>query len=189
MSQLIALVIAIVLGAVVTAIGYVFLGGAFAEQSIKAEAQKILAQAEQIEAAMIAYKLDNNGVITLGESDPNNDGDYSDNEIFKHLIAGGYLKNNVNGSVDDTTLSWHLAGDADGNGVCDETENCTIQRVVQDSAQCIQANYQKNRYPEDGLEVGDVLPNGYTVQSGDVSSEGVPICNAGITGAACCVVL
>tara|TARA_Y100000588_G_scaffold324551_2_gene357793 strand:- start:13945 stop:14511 length:567 start_codon:yes stop_codon:yes gene_type:complete len=188
MSQLIALVIAIVLGAVVTAIGYVFLGGAFAEQSVKAEAQKILAQAEQIEAAMIAYKLDNNGVITLGESDPNNDGDYSDNEIFKHLIDGGYLKNNIN-EAGETELSWHLAGDTNGNGICEGSESCTIQRVVPNSDQCIQANYQKNRYPEDGLEVGDVLPNGYTVQSDDVSSEGVPICNAGITGAACCVVL
>ena len=55
-----------------------FLGGAFSEQSVKAEAQKILVQAEQIEAAMIAYKLDHNGVITLGES-----GDLSNNEILE----------------------------------------------------------------------------------------------------------
>ena len=54
MSQLIALIIAIALGAIVTAIGYVFLGDAFQNQSGKAEAQKILVQAEQIEVAMIA---------------------------------------------------------------------------------------------------------------------------------------
>ena len=185
MSQLIALVIAIVLGAVVTAIGYVFLGGAFSEQSVKAEAQKILTQAEQIEAAMVAYKLDNKGVITLGESDPNGDGDYSDSQIFRHLIEGGYLKNNINDTVSDSTLSWHLSGNI-VNGAC--VDECSIQRVVPNSDQCIQANHQKNRYPEDGLEVGDVLPNGYTVLTGDVSSEGVPICNAGISGAACCVV-
>lgn len=185
MSQLIALVIAIVLGAVVTAIGYVFLGGAFAEQSVKAEAQKILAQAEQIEAAMVAYKLDHNGIITLGDSS-----DLTNNNIFAHLIEGGYLKNNINDSIEDETQAWHLAGDANNNGICEASENCTIQRVVADSDQCIQANYQKNRYPEDGLEAGDVLPNGYpVVGEGTDISEGVPICNAGISGAACCVVL
>ena len=186
MSQLIALVIAILLGAIVTAVGYVFLGGAFAEQSVKAEAQKILTQAEQIEAAMIAYKLDHNGTITLGDSS-----DLTNNNIFIHLINGGYLKHNINESIEEGQLSWHLSGDG-GDGVCDEGDNCTIQRVVSDSEQCIHANYLRNRYPEEGLEVGNILPNGHVVQTGEISSEGIPLCNdgtTGILGSACWVTL
>ena len=87
MSQLIALIIAIALGAIVTAIGYVFLGDAFQNQSVKAEAQKILVQAEQIEVAMIAYKVDHGGTIKLGDSDPDGNGEYSDSQIFDHLVG------------------------------------------------------------------------------------------------------
>ena len=187
MSQLIALIIAIVLGAIVTAIGYVFLGDAFTDQSVKAEAQKILVQAEQIEAAMIAYKVRHNGQITLGESDPNGDGDISDSNIFTHLVTGGYLKEDINQTVQDTNLSWHLSGDTNGDGTCDATENCTIQRIVPEADQCIQANHQRNRYSDEGLEAGDLVNNGtYTVLAGDIQ-DGVPICNGNIEGSACCV--
>lgn len=180
MSQLIALVIAIVLGAVVTAIGYVFLGGTFADQSTKAEAQKILVQAEQIEAAMIAYKVDNGGVIKLGEST-----DFDNNEIFSHLVEDGYLKSNINDTITEKTHGWHLSGDG-GDGVCDTGDNCSIQRIVPESDQCIEANFQRNRYPKEGLQAGDLANNGsHTVLAGEIQ-DGVPDCSSDIE-AACCV--
>lgn len=55
MSQLIALIIAIALGAIVTAIGYVFLGDAFTKNSERGVALQFLSQASQIEMAMVAY--------------------------------------------------------------------------------------------------------------------------------------
>jgi type II secretory pathway pseudopilin PulG len=189
MSQLIALIIAIALGVVVTAIGYVFLGNSFADQSIKAEAQKILVQAEQIEAAMIAYKVSNGGEIKLGESDPNGDGDYSDNDIFGHLITARFLKEDINGTLGDSSLSWHLDGDTNGDGQCQPSENCTIQRVVEDPSQCLEANHQKNRLPEDGVDVGYIMRNGVVITV-DNASEGIPVCGeTSAQGIACCVTL
>lgn len=176
MSQLIALIIAIALGAVVTAIGYVFLGDAFTDQSIKAEAQKILVQAEQIEAAMIAYKVDNGGLIRLGESDPNGDGDYSDSEIFKYLVTEGYLKQNINQTLNDLTLSWHL-----------DPVDQVIQRIVSEPDHCLEANHQRNNYPEEGLVGGESLTGGRIAVAGEIQN-GVPICGSNTAiGAACCI--
>jgi type II secretory pathway pseudopilin PulG len=195
MSQLIALIIAIALGVVVTAIGYVFLGDSFTNQSVKAESQKILVQAEQIEAAMIAYKINNGGVIKLGESDPNGDGNFEDNDIFRHLIFDEYLKEDINGTLTDQTLSWHLegAGPDQQCGTADDTsDTCTIQRVIPDPEQCLEANHQKNRLPEDGVYLGYVMRNGtvITTGTGGNSSEGVPICGeTSAEGIACCVTL
>ena len=181
MSQLIALIIAIALGAIVTAIGYVFLGDAFQEQSTKAEAQKILVQAEQIEAAMIAYKVDHGGQIDLGDSDPNGDGctdeaTCSDNQIFAHLITDGYLKEDINRTLSDATLAWHY----------DSTDK-VVQRIVPDAQQCLEANHQRHGFPEDGLVDGYVLPGGATAQAADLNG-GVPTCGtATASGIACCV--
>ena len=56
MSQLIALIIAIALGAIVTAIGYVFLGDAFTSNSERGVALQLVNQASQLEMAMTAYR-------------------------------------------------------------------------------------------------------------------------------------
>jgi type II secretory pathway pseudopilin PulG len=187
MSQLIALIIAIALGAIVTAIGYVFLGGAFADQSVKAEAQKILVQAEQIEAAMIAYKVDHGGQIDLGDSDPDNNGCFdeatcSDNDIFGPLITEGYLKGNINSTLEASTLSWHYNDPATGG-------DGFVQRVVPEADQCLEANHQRNRLPEAGLVGGETLSGGFKAVAGEIS-EGVPICASDTArGIACCVVV
>jgi len=59
MSQLIALIIAIALGAIVTAIGYVFLGEAFTKNSEKGVALQFINQASQVEMAMTAFRAEN----------------------------------------------------------------------------------------------------------------------------------
>lgn len=59
MSQLIALIIAIALGAIVTAIGYVYLGDAFTSNSAKGKALTFVSQGSQLEMAMTAYKATN----------------------------------------------------------------------------------------------------------------------------------
>lgn len=181
MSQLIALIIAIALGAIVTAIGYVFLGDAFQEQSTKAEAQKILVQAEQIEAAMIAYKVDHGGQIDLGDSDPNLDGctdevTCSDNQIFAHLIGDGYLKENINQTLSDLTLSWHY-----------DSSDGVVQRIVPDATQCMEANHQRHGFPEEGLQDGDAMFGSRTADGADLNG-GVPTCGTPTAvGVACCV--
>ncbi len=59
MSQLIALIIAIALGAIVTAIGYVYLGDAFTNNSAKGTAQQLINTGSQLEMAFMAYKATN----------------------------------------------------------------------------------------------------------------------------------
>lgn len=59
MSQLIALIIAIALGAIVTAIGYVYLGDAFTSNSAKGTAQQLINASSQLEMAFLAYKATN----------------------------------------------------------------------------------------------------------------------------------
>ena len=186
MSQLIALIIAIALGAIVTALGYVFLGNAFANQSVKAEAQKILVQAEQIELAMIAYKVDNGGIIRLGLSDPLGNGctdtaTCSDNDIFEHLVADGYLKENINSTLTDSTLNWHYKSVADGgDGI--------VQRIVSEAEQCIEANHQKNGLPSDGITSLYVFDDGRSFTFATDITDGVPVCGTDAAGGiACCV--
>jgi hypothetical protein len=58
MSQLIALIIAIALGAIVTAIGYVFLGDAFTQNAERGVALQFVNQASQMEMSMTAYRAD-----------------------------------------------------------------------------------------------------------------------------------
>ena len=59
MSQLIALIIAIALGAIVTAIGYVFLGDAFTSNSERGVALQFVNQGSQVEMAMTAFRASN----------------------------------------------------------------------------------------------------------------------------------
>ena len=59
MSQLIALIIAIALGAIVTAIGFVFLGDAFTKNSERGVALQLVSQASQIEMALTAHRAEN----------------------------------------------------------------------------------------------------------------------------------
>jgi hypothetical protein len=61
MSQLIALIIAIALGAIVTAIGYVFLGDAFTSNSERGVALQFVNQASQMEMAMTAFRASEAG--------------------------------------------------------------------------------------------------------------------------------
>lgn len=182
MSQLIGIIIAVFLGAIVTAAAAVFLGGAYAEQSTKAEAQKILNQAEQIEAALIAYKVDNAGIIKLG---PSNESDPSlDNEIFKYLVQDGYLKESVNSSIDESTMYWHLS---DPTPASPNSGDETIQRVVQDVDQCILANHLRNNTPEEGILEGYTFNNGGTVGASDVT-DGVINCSSALSAnVSCCI--
>ena len=95
MSQLIALIIAIALGAIVTAIGYVFLGDAFTNNSTKGLAQQLINLGSQLEIAFMAYKA-TNGISAYDKM-------YADATVFHTsyyytattdlLVDGKYLKN------------------------------------------------------------------------------------------------
>ncbi len=91
MSQLIALIIAIALGAIVTAIGFVFLGDAFTRNSERGVALQLVSQASQIEMAFTAHRaeqarsaFDTSFDVTLVDA-TNEDG----------LVDLGYLKDVV----------------------------------------------------------------------------------------------
>lgn len=96
MSQLIALIIAIALGAIVTAIGYVYLGDAFTNNSVRGNALTLIGQGSQLEMAMTAYRASNAGSAfetdyTLTLSNDGAGGSGSTNG----LIPEGYLKSDL----------------------------------------------------------------------------------------------
>ncbi len=106
MSQLIALIIAIALGAIVTAIGYVFLGDAFTDNSLKGQVQQIINQQNQIEVALTAYKAVNG--ISAHTVMLNNAGGYPDTSLFyddtlQILIDENYLKDAPNKLIETGT--------------------------------------------------------------------------------------
>jgi len=95
MSQLIALIIAIALGAIVTAIGFVFLGDAFTKNSERGVALQFVSQASQVEMALTAHRAEKaasayevgNSAATPATTDIQ--------ETFSNLLVGGYLKDAV----------------------------------------------------------------------------------------------
>lgn len=95
MSQLIALIIAIALGAIVTAIGYVFLGDAFTSNSERGVALQLVNQASQVEMAMTAYRAVNAGDVwtASGAAGTNSTDDFT--TVMTHangLVTGGFMK-------------------------------------------------------------------------------------------------
>lgn len=90
MSQLIALIIAIALGAIVTAIGFVFLGDAFTRNSERGTALQLVSQASQVEMAMTAHRAEQAASAF--------DTDYQttlDDGADAGLVTLGYLKDEV----------------------------------------------------------------------------------------------
>lgn len=97
MSQLIALIIAIALGAIVTAIGYVFLGDAFSNNSLKGQVQQLINQGQQLELAFTAYKA-SNGKSAYDEMIANNvSASYANyyEETNDLLVNENYLKSSL----------------------------------------------------------------------------------------------
>lgn len=106
MSQLIALIIAIALGAIVTAIGYVFLGDAFTSNSERGVALQMVNQGSQVEMAMTAFRAEN------AASSWNTD----QTGTFNNLINNNFLKDiPVSPVVDGNNGAYVLSIDADEN--------------------------------------------------------------------------
>ena len=87
MSQLIALIIAIALGAIVTAIGYVFLGDAFTKNAERGVALQFINQASQVEMAMTASRAENAKTAFLTDW-----AGTTDSGVSTSLVGAGYLK-------------------------------------------------------------------------------------------------
>ena len=99
MSQLIALIIAIALGAIVTAIGFVFLGDAFTKNSERGVALQLVSQASQIEMALTAHRAEN------AKSAFNTDYDTTlSSSATVGLVSQGYLKDVVVAPQGDYSL-------------------------------------------------------------------------------------
>lgn len=141
MSQLIALIIAIALGAIVTAIGYVFLGDAFTSNSERGIALQLVNQGSQIEMAMTAFRasnavsaFDTNYATTMVDGS-NNDG----------LVDLGFVKETIVSPIESATyaLMQDTAGQdtflvLDGanlsNAVCLEIEDLAGRELADASA-------------------------------------------------------
>ena len=112
MSQLIALIIAIALGAIVTAIGYVFLGDAFTKNSEKGVALQFVNQASQVEMSMTAYRAENAksaGLVGSAAFDfaglQSNDGTIvNSGTVDDGLVFQGYLKSGITAPQGTWTL-------------------------------------------------------------------------------------
>ncbi len=135
MSQLIALIIAIALGAIVTAIGFVFLGDAFTKNSERGVALQLVSQASQIEMALTAHRAEN----AKSAFDTNYATTLVDSVDENGLVDLGYLKDVVvapQGSyslVQDTSVGAknalylvasgaNASGDSISANVCQEVE-------------------------------------------------------------------
>lgn len=173
MSQLLALIISIALGAIVTAIGYTFLGIIFSSGSVKAEAQRIMAQEGQIVAAITAYKAENLNQLKLGNSDPDGNLDYNDSSVLSTLVESRFLKEDILNQKDN---SWFLP-----NG---EEHLATF---VKDEETCISLNHQHSRtkYPITGIVSGQFITATITASSSELVN-GVPICNTPTASVAVC---
>jgi hypothetical protein len=173
MSQLIGLILAIALGAIVTAIGYVFLGSAYTNSSNKAEALKIINQANQIDLGIKAFRADNTNKLLLGNSDPNTDGNCDDSEMLTQMIDGGYLK------ADIVNNEYHW---------CIKDGDDKISTIVKNKEICLSMNatHINNKYPKTGLIDGYEITSTISALSAEIE-DGIPICGTPTAfGAACC---
>ena len=134
MSQLIALIIAIALGAIVTAIGYVFLGDAFTANSERGVALQIVNQGSQIEMAMTAHRATEAAGAFLT--------DYA-TTMTTNLVGNDYLKETLVSPVADGAAGdYSLIQDANndvflvidavelGDAVCVEIEDLAGREVT-----------------------------------------------------------
>jgi hypothetical protein len=136
MSQLIALIIAIALGAIVTAIGYVFLGDAFTNNSNKGIAQQLINQGEQIKLSMMAFKVMNSrsAFVTDYDTTMSNNGSGGAG-TSNGLIPEGFIKGEVSPPL-GITYEMHLylgnhfityRGTELNNEICAAINNDTVE--------------------------------------------------------------
>jgi len=113
MSQLIALIIAIALGAIVTAIGYVFLGDAFTSNSERGVALQMVNQGSQVEMAMTAFRATNasSAFVTDWTLTRNNNGAGAAGTT-NGLEAEGFLKAGI---VPPVGTAYELTQDSNQN--------------------------------------------------------------------------
>ena len=119
MSQLIALIIAIALGAIVTAIGYVFLGDAFTSNSERGVALQLTNQGSQMEMAMSGYRATN--AKSAADAVDFSAGTATEhyNSLTGELVAKNFLKDKPVSPITDTdgnSVSYTLFENTDTNG-------------------------------------------------------------------------
>lgn len=172
MSNLVSLIVAIAIGAILMVATFLWMGEAYTEQNIKAKAVAALNEIDQINSALMAY-VSFNQSVKIGFSDPNDDGDFSDSEIFRALEEEDYLKNTQ--SMVDT-----------GGYYLDKT-SMAFSKIIQDEEICLQVNHVRNQHPKEGLTVGDTV-RGYGSVIADDLVGSLPKCGSGLGNkSVCCV--
>lgn len=118
MSQLIALIIAIALGAIVTAIGYVFLGDAFTSNSERGVALQLTNQGSQMEMAMSGYRATNAKSAADAVDFTTGTAVEHYNSLTGELVAKNFLKDKPISPIIDTngnSVAYNLFQDVDTN--------------------------------------------------------------------------
>jgi len=128
MTYIIGLIVAIALGGLITFLSFVNFGSSFSENSEKGEAQRIISQSHEIEAAITAYHS-LNGEIVLGDEG-------AGESLFQPLVDKKLLKSDLN-DLDDEIYDWQfIDDDDDGSGI--------IQKQVQNADACKWINHIKH---------------------------------------------
>lgn len=97
MGKLFALLLAIILGLTLAVLQVLNIGNGFSDKSVDAQATRIVDQATAIELALDVYKAEEMEVVL---------GDDVNVPLFQPLINKGYLKQSINGEIQDSGLKW-----------------------------------------------------------------------------------
>jgi hypothetical protein len=170
MNNLVGLIVAIALGAILTAATYMSLGTVFTDQNVKARANQALDEIDGINNAVMAY-ITFNGSLKVGFSDPNNDGDYSDSDIFRELEDEGYIKS--------------ASQIVDSGGYFLDKTTMSFAKIIQDEDICLQVNYLRKQHPKEGLTVGYELKNYGTITANDLVGK-LPKCGTSLANQSVC---
>lgn len=134
MTYLIALIVAIGLGAVLAILSFINTGNSFHDQKSKGEAQDIIKQTNELTLSIIAYE-------NIFQKEFEIEKDESDNFNFNTLVESGLLKSNIN------TDEWLFNED---------TINSTVdlQVIVSNEKSCQYINHIKN-----GIDINAPVEN------------------------------
>lgn len=147
MTYLIALIVAIILGAFIAVLSFSNMGKNYGDRNVEAEAQLVITQAHSLEAALIAYE-NIHGAFNLGEDDT----------IFTELTNKNLLKNDLSSALAERGLQWSIVNNPDNTA--------NVQVRMSGLEACQWANHLKNKKPLD-----------YTVPSCDTNTENLVCCS------------
>lgn len=159
MTYLIALVVAILIGALIALLSFTNMGKNFGEKSVEAEAQRVVSQAHSLEAAIIAFE-NIYGTVELVENPVEFDIDgvtpLPTTYNFEPLVNKGLLKQDFSSELAQAGFSWEVTEGSEAGTV-------NIQAKMSSEESCQWANHIKSQKPitDPVPECGTPAADGY----------------------------